>query len=199
MAPAKRDELFGRIHNSIRRLTVMLDEVLAISRFDSGRAAYNPSPVDLRDMLSGLVDEIRLGDRDAHPLSLHLPETPPPLVTDPAHLHQILTNLLGNAVRYSPPGAPVAITVAAAGDDLEIVFEDRGVGVPEADRERIFQPFERGSNVGATKGTGLGLSIVRRAAERIGATVRVEPAQPCGSRFILRLPFTPVLPGEPLL
>ena len=188
LTPAKREEHFARINSSVNRLTYMLDEILALNRAESARSTLEFEPVNVRLFLHDLIDEVRAGDRDAHPIELSMPGEPGPFLSDLNLLRHILSNLLSNAVRYSPAGSP--ITVEAEVDSLRarFSFQDRGIGVPEADRQRIFEPFERGSNVGATEGTGLGLNIVKRMTEALGGKVGVEGPTRGGSRFTLVLP-----------
>jgi signal transduction histidine kinase len=150
--------------------------------------------VDLPRFLHSLVDEVRLGDRDAHLFHFEPAGDAEPFTTDSHLLHHIVANLLTNAARYSPPGT--VITTRLHCDALRAVLsvEDQGIGIPEADRPRLFQPFERGSNVGNIKGTGLGLSIVKRLVDLLGGTITFESAPGCGTRFTLEIPRPPTTP-----
>jgi signal transduction histidine kinase len=103
-------------------------------------------------------------------------------------LHHILSNLLSNAVRYSAADSVITTHLALTPEQIRISVEDHGIGVPEADRERIFEPFERGSNVGDIKGTGLGLNIVKRMCGLLGGTIAHEKTPSGGSRFVVLLP-----------
>lgn len=188
LAPAKRTELFGRIHTSMRRMTTMLDEVLVLSRMDAGRSRLNLEPIAPVAFTEAVIAEVQAGDRAAHRFEFHAEGSAGPFVTEPNLLHQILSNLLSNAVRYSPAGTPIVTSLAADCAGVRVTVEDRGIGIPEADRARIFEPFERGSNVGNIKGTGLGLNIVQRMTEKLGGTIAYEAVPVGGSRFILILP-----------
>jgi PAS domain S-box-containing protein len=190
LAPAKRQELLGRITHSMHRMTEMLDEVLLLNRMDADRIEVRLGPVDLRLFLGNIVDEIRLGDQQGHVIDLQAAPDLGRWVTDPNLLHHILTNLLSNAVRYSPPRSVITLRAAQDPAQLEIAIEDQGIGVPAADMARIFEPFERGSNVGTIKGTGLGLSIVKRMAGLLGGTITLtSPVTAAGgSCFTLGLP-----------
>ena len=188
LSPAKREELFTRISASLHRLTQMLDEVLLLNRIDANRVEVRLGPVELRDCTHTVVEEIRVGDRDAHRFELLATGDTARFVTDTDLLHHILSNLLSNAVRYSPAGTAVTTRIVAEAGRVLVMVEDQGIGVPEADRERIFESFERGSNVGTIKGTGLGLDIVKRMTKLLGGTITVEAPAGGGSRFILSLP-----------
>jgi two-component system sensor histidine kinase KdpD len=107
--------------------------------------------------------------------------------TDQVRVHQILVNLLSNAVRHSPVGSTVTTKVSAAPGAVEFRVSDEGQGVPEAIREGIFEPFLR-FDPHSGLGTGLGLPVSRRLAEVLGGALTVERSSPQGATFLLRLP-----------
>jgi signal transduction histidine kinase len=195
LAPPKRQELLDRITTSLHRMTEMLDDVLLLSRMDAKRVEVKLEPANLRYQLRSFIEEIRLGDRDAHAFDFQVSGDVENFSTDLNLLHHIASNLLSNAVRYSPAGSPIRVSLAGAPASVTLSVEDHGIGIPEKDRPRIFEPFERGSNVGNIKGTGLGLNIVKRMTEMLGGTIAVEPVVPTGSRFNLVLPRLPCPPS----
>jgi len=188
MTPEKREELFTRIYGSLHRMTDMLDDILLLNRMDANRVEVRPTVIDLRKFAHSVVDEIRLGDRAHHRFALEVEDGLAEFVTDPNLLHHILSNLLSNAVRYSPAGTAVTTRITATAVAVTIVVEDQGIGIPAADRQRVFEPFERGSNVGQIKGTGLGLNIVQRMVGLLGGTIGLESVAGGGSRFQMTLP-----------
>jgi signal transduction histidine kinase len=103
-------------------------------------------------------------------------------------MRHVLTNLITNAVKYSQPGQPVELRVHADGVDLVCVVQDRGIGIPEADQQRLFNSFHRGSNVGQRQGTGLGLVIVKRCGELHGGSISLQSAPGQGTTVTVRLP-----------
>jgi len=107
---------------------------------------------------------------------------------DAGQLQRVLVNLIENGLKFSPPGAPVRVAVGQEGDGVDITVEDHGPGVPEAEAERIFEPFNRGAAKGDVPGSGLGLAIARGLATANGCQLWVEPAPGGGSRFVLRMP-----------
>ena len=195
LAPPKRRELLGRITTSLHRMTEMLDEVLLLNRMDANRVEMNLAPADLQQQVQSFIEEIRLGDREAHAIDFHVSGEVTAFPTDLNLLHHIVSNLLSNAVRYSPAGSTVTVSLAAGPAQVTLSVQDQGIGIPENDRPRIFEAFERGSNVGNIKGTGLGLNIVKRMTHMLGGTIAVEPADPAGSRFTLILPRLPAPPS----
>jgi signal transduction histidine kinase len=188
MGAAKRQELLGRITVSMHRMTEMLDEVLLLNRMDANRIPVKSETIHLRQQLQSFIDEIRLGDTDSHAFEFEVQGDLKEFVTDLSLFHHIVSNLLSNAVRYSPPKSTIKITASGSEQAVTLVVADQGIGIREADQARIFEPFERGANVGNIKGTGLGLSIVKRMTELLGGTISVSPASPKGSRFELVLP-----------
>lgn len=198
LTPEKREELFGRITTAMNRLTEMLDDVLTLNRMDANRIEKRLTKADLRLFLQNTVEEFRLADRNNHVFALTFhPDEATPFVTDISLLHHIISNLLSNAVRYSPSGTTITATMTAVAHQMVITLEDEGIGIPEADRARIFEPFERASNVGNIKGTGLGLNIVKRMTEMLGGTITLASAPSGGCCFTLTLPHLPQPPASP--
>jgi len=191
LSPAKRDELFDRIDGSMHRMTEMLDEILTLSRIDAGRVKQQATSIDLPPFIQSVMDEVRLADRDAHQFTFSADGGRRPFATDTNLLRHILSNLLTNAARYSASGTTVATTVRLTESRAYIEVTDCGIGIPPEDLGRIFEPFERGSNVGTIKGTGLGLNIVKRMTELLGGRVSVQSTPGVGSRFTLELPYQP--------
>jgi signal transduction histidine kinase len=190
LAPEKRRELLGRITSSLRRMSEMLDDTLTLNRMDENRTELRLGSIHLADFVASMVEEIRLGDRQAHRFEILSPAGDPlSVVTDPHLLHHILSNLLSNAVRYSPADTLVRIVLLADAGKVQIAIVDQGIGIPPTDRARVFDAFERGSNVGNISGTGLGLNIVKRMTQLLSGTIEVTDAAGGGSRFTVTLPL----------
>ena len=188
LSPAKRSELYGRVTLSLGRMTDMLDDLLTLNRMEARQTEVSWERVDVGQLVRDGVDEIRLGDREAHAFDVAVTGPVASFITDPTLLRHVLSNLLGNAVRYSPAGTKVTLRVSGTAERLVLIVEDQGVGIPASDRDRIFEPFERGSNVGAIKGSGLGLTIVKRMTELMGGTITIDPTATEGTRFLLSFP-----------
>ena len=112
----------------------------------------------------------------------------PPLALGPDALRHVLVNLLDNAVKYGPPGQRVTVRVAPAGREVRIAVSDEGPGVPAAERERVWKPFQRGQRTGAVAGSGIGLAIVRDIATRHGGRIWIEEREGGGATFVVSLP-----------
>ena len=197
LTPAKRQELLNRIDLSLHRMTAMLDDILTLNRLDTNRTEVRLGPLDLRLLLRNVMEEIELGDRKAHVFELRTAGDCGAFVSDPNLLHHIFSNLFSNAVRYSAAGKLVQVAATVDATGARVAITDQGIGIPPADLTRLFQPFERGSNVGTIGGTGLGLNIVKRMTEGLGGTITVAPVASGGTCFTLTLPPPPISPGPP--
>ncbi|HET9598022.1 MAG TPA: HAMP domain-containing sensor histidine kinase, partial [Anaeromyxobacteraceae bacterium] len=168
------------------RITALVERLLDVSRIAAGQLDLHLADVDLaalvRDAGARAQDELQ----DAG-CSLSI-EAPPALraSVDPFRLEQVLTNLLGNAARHAG-GAPVALLLGREGALARLEVRDGGRGIPPADRDRLFERFERGE--GSRAGLGLGLWIVRSIVAAHGGTVRVEDAPASGAAFVIELPL----------
>lgn len=194
LSPGQRGEIAARIHESLRRMTEMLDDLLTVNRMESRETHARPEPVPLDAFLGSLLEEVRAGDAAGHVLEFHGAGPDAVVSSDPSLLHPVVSNLLTNAVRYSAPGSRVVVHAEAGPAGFRVAVRDEGIGIPPADLGRIFEPFERGSNVGRIKGTGLGLNIVQRMTGLLGGTVAVDSVVGGGSTFTLTFPPVPPAP-----
>jgi signal transduction histidine kinase/HD-GYP domain-containing protein (c-di-GMP phosphodiesterase class II) len=180
------------IEEECDRLTRMVNDVLDLSRMDSGRRKLRPEVVDLR-RLAGEVQPTVEPALKARSLRLAYEEEPdlPVLEADPDLLKQVLVNLVHNAAKFSREGTTVTIRAARRGDRLELAVEDRGPGIPPDEIGRVFERFYRiePSDGARAAGTGLGLAIVKSVVELHGGTIRVESEVGTGSRFVTELPL----------
>ena len=184
------------IRSEAHRLARLIDNLLLLDRIEATELVISRAPTDVNAVIADTVGRLRALDvtRDIHlSLARHLPPVP----VDPERIAQVMTNLVGNAVRYSPDGAPVTVTTELLPDDVEIRVVDRGIGIPAEDLETIFHRYQRSRSglVRGVSGTGLGLSIVREIVEMHGGTVWAESREGEGSVFCVRLPLA-VPPAE---
>jgi signal transduction histidine kinase len=176
-------DVFGR---QVARLERLLEDFLDASRIEAGRISLEHADADLRDLAREAVE--LFGDASPrHRLELVAP-APVPVRCDPSRVAQVLNNLLSNAIKYSPAGGRVAVEVTLEEGAGVVAVSDEGIGVPSAERDRIFEPFLRGAAARDMPGAGIGLSISRRIAEAHGGSLEVESRPDQGSTFRLRLP-----------
>ena len=188
LEPAERKEHLRSIHGNTRRMAALMEEVLLLGSFDAGKMEFKPAPVSLRRFARQLVEEILAATERRCPIDLIVQGVSVKAHADVRLLRHIFTNLLTNAVKYSAPGDPVRVELARDGGDAVWAVRDRGIGIPEADREWLFNAFHRGGNVGNRPGTGLGLVIVKRCIELHGGQLCVDSTPGKGTVMTVRLP-----------
>jgi two-component system OmpR family sensor kinase len=186
-------------------MTHLIDNLLNSSRLIDGGADLYVQPAEM-DM-TALLGEVCQLHREMVPgtqIIEHLVAEPVPMVGDAKLLFQVFSNLLSNAVKYSPGGGAIEIEATNSGDEVVVAIADRGIGIPAADLEHLFERYHRGSNVSGIVGTGVGLYLVKMAVELHHGRVDVESREGEGSRFTVRLPRRPAslngaLPLRPML
>jgi len=192
---AERKEHLQSICKNTRRMAGLMEEALLIGSLDAGKMEFKAASLELRTFARRLVDEVRSATDWRCPIELLLGEIPAEIQADERLLRHIFTNLLTNAVKYSEAGRVVRFEIGC--DEAEIVcaIRDQGIGIPEADREWLFNAFHRGHNVADRPGTGLGLVIVKRCVDLQGGKIEVESKLGEGTAVTVRLPiFSPVSP-----
>ncbi|MEO7908286.1 MAG: PAS domain S-box protein [Roseiflexaceae bacterium] len=173
------------------RLIRLINDILDIDKIDSGKMVFNLQPVELTPLLEHVIDMNRAyGQQFDITFTLESPISGAWVYADSDRLIQALTNLLSNAAKFSPAGAPVLISLARHDEMLRIAIRDRGPGIPEAFRARLFQRFAQADASDARQkgGTGLGLSITKAIVEKLGGRIDVMIAPDAGSIFFIDLP-----------
>jgi signal transduction histidine kinase len=184
----QRDAFLALIADETDRLAALVGEVLDTSRIDAGTFSYTFDELDLAGLITETVATAELARNDLN-ISSRVPSDLPAVRGDPLRLRQVLTNLIDNAVKYSPEGEPVEVRVSAVNGHATIEVVDHGGGIAREDQQLIFEKFGRVRGTSFKPGTGLGLYIARAIAEAHGGTleVRSEPGE--GSTFALNLPL----------
>lgn len=172
------------------RMRRLLDDLLDLSRSDSGRLSIDNEPVRLMDQLEQVVDLAR--STLSRPLELTLPDQAElrdgVVQADPARLRQVLLDLIENADKYSAPGRPIRLALRSADGMACIDVIDQGIGIPPDELDRVFERFQRGSNAPEKTGSGLGLSVVQLLVEGMGGSIEVCSRLDEGSCFTVLLP-----------
>ena len=189
MQPEERAAQLASISSNTRRMAVMMEEILVLSRLDAGKLGFQPVLLDLSGFCRRVVDEILSSTNRRCVIELALNSVLEKAWADERLLGHIFTNLLSNAVKYSDPGATVRFVIEADGPHALCVVQDRGIGIPEEDQQQLFGTFHRGSNVGGRPGTGLGLMLVKRCAELHGGVVHLTSKVGEGTTVSVRLPL----------
>jgi signal transduction histidine kinase len=180
-----------RVRDNTDRLGRMVSDLLDLTRIEAGKIELIPRALPVADAIADAVDGLRhLADERRVRLGMDVAVCPP-VWADPDRLHQVLTNLLANAIKFTPPGGEVTATAGdGAGGLVRLAVEDTGPGIPAAERERIFDKFYQVGRVESERppGTGLGLTIARHLVELHGGRIWVEDARHAGAAFVLLLP-----------
>jgi PAS domain S-box-containing protein len=180
-----REEMIDIVAVQARRLEGLLNDLLDVDRLRHGRLRIDAEPTDLAPLVQGVVAGRRLDGRE-----IDLRTESVSAEVDPAKLERIVDNLIANAERHTPEGSPIAIVVEQNGSGVLLRVDDRGPGVPDEEKEAIFEAFRRGREAEAT-GVGVGLSLVAQFVALHGGRVWVEDREGGGASFRVLLPGIP--------
>ncbi|HEY8739422.1 MAG TPA: HAMP domain-containing sensor histidine kinase [Candidatus Dormibacteraeota bacterium] len=185
----ERKEMLQDIYRQAERLELLIREILDASHIDTGRVPLELTAVDLRLLLDDVMHELE-SQLDGREVQLQVPESLPRVTADETKLRQVIVNLLTNAIKYSPGGAPVSIEASPASDMVRMAVRDQGIGIKESDMARLFKKFQRIPDPSTRKvpGTGLGLYIVKGLVELQGGRIDVSSEYGKGSTFAFTLP-----------
>lgn len=189
---ADRGELVASILVQLRRLDRLVSNLLELSRLEAGAATPKRELWTVDGLVAQVLDAI---EADSERVDVQLPSDSPSVEVDPEQIERALVNVIENALKFAPPGGPVSLRATTRGGEVLLRVVDAGPGIPEHERERIFEPFVRGLRTGGERGSGLGLAIARGFASLNGGRLWVETAPDGGSAFVLALP-TVELPVE---
>ena len=188
---ATRDSLLQVVADQSDRLAGIVNDILLASRLETEGLVVGRERVDPAELARRVVDAARAHAPDSIVIELSAPAEAPPVAADPDRVRQVLGNLLDNAVKYSPDGGRVVVTLDETDASLRFSVLDRGMGIPATEHERIFERFYRldPNLTRGVGGTGLGLYICRELVRRMGGRIWVEPREGGGSTFSFELPL----------
>lgn len=183
----RRLTYMNRIEASVRQLFQMLDDMLVIAQMEAGSLDFKPEQLIVGQFIQLIVEEFRAIHGEIHPLvyESHFNDS---VLVDPRLLRQIVTNLISNAIKYSPQGSEIQVLLEPHNGQVVITVRDQGIGIPETDRSRLFAAFQRASNVGSITGTGLGLAIVKQSVDLHGGSIQLESEVGNGTTVRVELP-----------
>jgi signal transduction histidine kinase/DNA-binding NarL/FixJ family response regulator len=183
-----RELFFEIIEKKSKHLSTLVNDMLLANRAELSAISLNPIAVDLEEFLASLIAEHQLIGTKQHSLVLKVQGNLEGFTGDYELLKKLFGNLVSNAIKYSPEGGRVSILLSGESTQVVCHITDQGIGIPAADQTKLFQPFNRATNVGGITGTGLGLHIVKIAVELHGGTIRLESQEGQGTCFIVTLP-----------
>jgi len=197
-----RDTLLRVIAEEAARLSEIVNDLLLASQLDSGKLHVQLEPCDPLAIVRTEMEAASAHAPATVELSLDAPEPVPVVSADPGQLRQVVANLIDNAIKYSPGGGPVTVSLKPDAGSVRLTVSDTGIGIPPSERRRIFEKFYRldPEMTGGIGGTGLGLYICRELVRRIDGRIWVEENNEQGSTFVVEIPHeaaTSIGNGQP--
>ena len=196
-------DFLTRADEEVDRLVQMVEELLELSRLESGQAPLARKPVDMGQVLAQAVERLRpqAEKRGLH-LTLEVSSDLPPVVGDAERLERAAVNLIHNALKFTPAGGSIRVSASLTGSAVTVKVSDTGVGIDPEELPRVFERFYKGDRARAqaaagpsgSGGTGLGLAVVKHTVEAHGGTVSVESELGRGSTFLFSIPAAPLIP-----
>ncbi len=183
-----REELLAAAEESLDLLAHLAASLLDVSRLQARALPVFPRPADLGEIVADSLDALGLRART---VLADIPSGLRQVMTDPAIMERVIANLVGNALRYSPAASPPLVMARDLRDRVELRVVDHGTGIPEADRKRVFLPFQRLGDPSDRTGVGLGLVVSRGLAEAMGGTVEPQETPGGGLTMVVSLPAAP--------
>lgn len=175
---ARLTRVLEQLIRGSQRLVMLTEDLLDVSRLQTGRFELRPEPLDLAAFVTDIVERFGATLKERHQVTLHADTGPLVVQADAARIEQVLSNLLSNAVKYTPDGGEIVVSVGQDGAQAALTVRDQGIGLPLGTSEMIFQPFGRAPNAAhrQIQGLGLGLYICRQIVERHNGKIRAESA-----------------------
>jgi two-component system sensor histidine kinase KdpD len=193
LQPAQREELLATVEESADRMADLVENLLALSRLQAGALSVHARPVALDEVVAVAV----LHQESDADIDVDVPDDLPLAYADPGLLERVVANVLANALKANPTGTPVQVFGRTSPGQLELRVVDHGPGIPTADRERVFQPFQRLDDRSAAGGLGLGLAIARGFVEAMNGTIAATDTPTGGLTMLITIPAAGPGRGEP--
>ncbi len=188
MNDAKIEVRLSKIVAEVKHMQRLIDDLLHLTHMQSAGYRARLARHDLDAACREIVDQFHLDPQLKHTLAYASSAQPLSVMLDAGLIKEAITNLVDNAIKYSPAGSVVTMALTTRYQQVELRVSDQGIGIPPVDQPHLFHPFYRGSNINETPGTGLGLSIVKNAIELHGGTITVESEVGRGTTFTVMLP-----------
>ncbi len=192
LSPERKQRSFQELYQSFQQMVRLLDDILIIGRVDAGKIELEPEPLNLKTFCRNLLTELKTALGTSHHLNLAITGECEQLWMDSKLLRHILSNLISNAIKYSPSAESVEISLDCTHSQVMIKVQDHGIGIPLDEQKHLFETFFRASNARNIAGNGLGLAIVRQSVELHGGSISFESYPGEGTTFCVILPSIPV-------
>ena len=180
-----------RIQSSVKLMNQFLTDILILTRAESGNLRCQLEPLDIEAFCLNLVEDFQFINKNNTPIKFVSQGLMIRPYLDEKLLYSILSNLLLNAIKYSPTGAGISLILWKDSDRIVFQVRDHGIGIAEEDRGKIYEPFYRGQNVENIIGTGLGLAVVKKCVELHRGEIALDSQVDKGTSFTVKLPISP--------
>ena len=185
----KQKEVVADIYNSNERIIALVNDLLDVSRIESGKMRPEPTPTNLVEFITSMLVDLKAQfAKHSQEFVFEHPEALPRIPVDPKLIWQILQNLLSNASKYTPEKGKITLALSLEPENILVKVADNGLGIPEFQKHRLFEKFFRADNVNKSDGTGLGLYISRKIVETSGGKLWFESTEGKGSTFYFTIP-----------
>ncbi|MFK8183581.1 MAG: ATP-binding protein [Phormidesmis sp.] len=185
---AKKTQYLHKVQTAARHMTDLLNDVLLINKAEAGMVSFSPESLDLKQFCQEIVEELQI-TTDKHQLVMLCELSDVYASIDRKLMRHILTNLLSNAINYSPSGGEISLLLQSQENEIMLRVKDCGIGIPEESQATLFDSFVRGSNVGTISGTGLGLAIVKKSVSLHQGDISCQSTVGEGTTFTIELPL----------
>ena len=194
----EQEEFLQIVDTNARRQLTLINDLLTLSGLESGKTTIRAVPVDMRELVELYVQDQRPAlSAKEHTLELDLPDAKVPAMLDPERIGQVITNVLSNAIKFTPEQGEIGVSLEATPEELRLTVRDSGIGIAPEDADRLFERFFRARNASdmAIPGTGLGLAICKGIVDAHGGSMAVQSELELGTAVTVTLPTTPHNPG----
>ncbi|GAP95785.1 sensor histidine kinase [Leptolyngbya sp. NIES-2104] len=190
----RRLKNLDRIQTAAMSMKQLFTDVLTLTRAESGKLECNPETIDLESFCLNLIEDLEVSTNKSHIIQFETQDKYTYAYVDERLLYSVLSNLLGNAIKYSPAGSKILLKLDGTNYQIRFQIRDEGIGISPEDQAKLFEPFYRGQNSSYATGTGLGLAVVKRCVELQGGTIALESQKDQGTIATVHLMRqTPVL------
>lgn len=184
-----REELLARIEAAVRHMTLLVDDVVTVGQAEAGKLKASPVRLDFGEFLQGLLHEFDVLAQPRHRIVFQGSDRPIEMSVDHKLMRQMITNLLSNAMKYSPNGGEITVSLKHHNHQAILEVADCGIGIPEQDQSKLFDCFHRAQNVGTIPGTGIGLFITKECVRLHRGSISVKSQVGAGTTFTIHLPL----------
>ena len=185
----KREKHLGTIRNKVHYLNNILNDFLSIERLDAGSGQYKYNSFSLKRLINEVVYNANVTLKSGQELIYPQEMEDMMLYQDEKILELILSNLIGNSIKYSPEDTLIKFEVSSTENAIIFVVEDQGIGIPEKDQKHIFERYFRAENAVLNQGTGIGLNIARTHLENLGGSIEFTSIENEGTKFVVKIPI----------